>query len=703
MALATLSIDVVAKLATLEEGMTKASRIVEKNAAQMTRSFDAMKTAGVAIGGVLAGAFAGFSVASFLRGTANGLDALNDLKDATGASIENISALEDIGARTGTRFDSLADILVKFNKVLADAKDPASEGAKALESIGLSADELRKMDPAEALRQTAVALDTFADDGNKARFVWDAFGKSIQVVAPFLHDLAGQGKLVGTVTTEQAAAAEKFNQQLASLAKNSQDSARALTGWLLPSLNNVFDAYNRFGALNGIVLPIIGQDAVSQSQARAAALVAESKRVGDAIARMSEEFSRDPGNDLLKGRIDKARDKLAGLTKQADLASQQLRQLANGLSGTPVDLSGLDRVTAGSFNLKSSIPDAPDKIIKVSKDVTSEVERYIDRLQQAQIAALDLSNEEKVRFDLLSGKLGPVTEEQSRLLIEYAKGLDKLAEPRPFVGPVFDPDLLKQRIDDEKTLNALLDATPSAMLEETRRKMQLLADAFSAGKINVTQLGEAQQTALGQLPENAKEALDQMSVFAEQASRNIQDALGTSIKSVLKGDFKSIGDLWLDLLANMASQALAARIGEALFPKVGGAGGVGADLFKTVASFFGFAQGGVFANGVVPFANGGIFSSPHLFRFANGGALSAGVLGEAGPEAVMPLRRGSDGKLGVVAHGGGAGTAAPVVNIYNTIGAGVTRGEVLGVVQTYGNQLKGDILASMRGGGAFSR
>ena len=77
------------------------------------------------------------------------------------------------------------------------------------------------------------------------------------------------------------------------------------------------------------------------------------------------------------------------------------------------------------------------------------------------------------------------------------------------------------------------------------------------------------------------------------------------------------------------------------------------------------ANGNVFsAGGIQAFANGGTFTnglydSPTLFKFANGGAL--GVMGEAGPEAVMPLRRGADGKLGV-SGGGGGGDVQIVIN-----------------------------------------
>lgn len=70
-----------------------------------------------------------------------------------------------------------------------------------------------------------------------------------------------------------------------------------------------------------------------------------------------------------------------------------------------------------------------------------------------------------------------------------------------------------------------------------------------------------------------------------------------------------------------------------------------------------FAKGGVFSNGV--------YNSPTLFKFANGGKF--GVMGEAGPEAVMPLRRGPDGSLGVDAEGVGGNNV--VVNVINNSNA----------------------------------
>ena len=70
------------------------------------------------------------------------------------------------------------------------------------------------------------------------------------------------------------------------------------------------------------------------------------------------------------------------------------------------------------------------------------------------------------------------------------------------------------------------------------------------------------------------------------------------------------------------------------------------------------AKGNVFAkNKIVPYKMGGIVSRPTIFPMRNG----AGLMGEAGPEGILPLKRGKDGKLGVIANGGGVGNI--VVNV----------------------------------------
>ena len=77
------------------------------------------------------------------------------------------------------------------------------------------------------------------------------------------------------------------------------------------------------------------------------------------------------------------------------------------------------------------------------------------------------------------------------------------------------------------------------------------------------------------------------------------------------------------------------------------AGGVN----SLMAGVLPFANGASFSQGrVMPFAKGGVVSGPATFAMRGG----TGLMGEAGPEAIMPLSRGADGRLGVRAQGGGS-------------------------------------------------
>ncbi|WP_284776777.1 phage tail tape measure protein [Agrobacterium sp. lyk4-40-TYG-31] len=92
-------------------------------------------------------------------------------------------------------------------------------------------------------------------------------------------------------------------------------------------------------------------------------------------------------------------------------------------------------------------------------------------------------------------------------------------------------------------------------------------------------------------------------------------------------------------------------------------------LTSGAGSLFAFASGGV-PGRVTPFADGGVVSSPTFFPM--GGDM--GLMGEAGSEAILPLKRGADGSLGVAAAGGGGGTQI-VFNVTASDAASFRRSE----------------------------
>lgn len=80
------------------------------------------------------------------------------------------------------------------------------------------------------------------------------------------------------------------------------------------------------------------------------------------------------------------------------------------------------------------------------------------------------------------------------------------------------------------------------------------------------------------------------------------------------------------------------------------AGSLAQSLNGLMSGVVPFSMGGAFSQGkVTPFAKGGVVGSPTHFPMRN----ATGLMGEAGPEAIMPLRRGADGRLGIASEGGG--------------------------------------------------
>ena len=156
-------------------------------------------------------------------------------------------------------------------------------------------------------------------------------------------------------------------------------------------------------------------------------------------------------------------------------------------------------------------------------------------------------------------------------------------------------------------------------------------------------------------------------------------ARGTqSIDDAFKGMAQSV----ILQLGKVLAEFLAVKAVTALFG--GGTGGGGGATL---------AQGGVMDGGrLQPFARGGIVSSPTVFPMANG----AGLMGEAGPEAIMPLGRNSKGELGV--KGGGVNV------VINNMAPGVdvkTRETEQGL--TVDIVLQQAASAVRRGGNAFSQ
>ena len=112
------------------------------------------------------------------------------------------------------------------------------------------------------------------------------------------------------------------------------------------------------------------------------------------------------------------------------------------------------------------------------------------------------------------------------------------------------------------------------------------------------------------------------------------------------------------------------------------------------------ANGNGFSGGnVIPFASGGVVGSPTTFGMSGG---RTGLMGEAGPEAIMPLQRGPNGKLGVTVNGGDGGgvTVNQVINISTGVQQTV-RAEIKSMMPQIADNAKAAVLDAKRRGGSY--
>ena len=134
----------------------------------------------------------------------------------------------------------------------------------------------------------------------------------------------------------------------------------------------------------------------------------------------------------------------------------------------------------------------------------------------------------------------------------------------------------------------------------------------------------------------------------QSLSRSMSGGLRRAFDQAIFGGGK-LSDVFRDLATNMSRSIL----NSALAPVQQAVGsGISGAITGGVNSLSGFAQGGAFSAGKVrAFAKGGVITGPTTFPMRGG----TGLMGEAGPEAIMPLTRGADGALGVKAQGGAGG------------------------------------------------
>lgn len=241
MALAQLSIDIVAKLARFEEDMRRAADETKAFRDDVAKHFDGLRSqAGdfaMNMAGLMAGAFTVGAVRDWINANTEAADELQRLSQQTGVSVEALSAWGNVAKRNGQDVNDLSELIQELSLKLTEI-DTDTEGAGlALKQLGLDYKELGKLDSETAFKRVAEAVAQVEDSGKKTALVMATLGDEGQKYVTTLNAIGSAAELEATITAEQAAAAARYRDSLAALGAAGEAWSQTVVAGITPALD----------------------------------------------------------------------------------------------------------------------------------------------------------------------------------------------------------------------------------------------------------------------------------------------------------------------------------------------------------------------------------------------------------------------------------------------------------------------------------
>jgi lambda family phage tail tape measure protein len=399
------------------------------------------------------------------------------------------------------------------------------------------------------------------------------------------------------------------------------------------------------------------------------------------------------------------------------------------------DASGIDvqQPTAGgglSYGDGDGTRTGSSKRLPVSQKLVELQSLLADRTGKVGAHELATLNYMIARQRILDNNLLPATDREEKLQAALAafrktifnlreketKELEKQLEKQQKLQASFDKE-----IEDRKYKLGLIskDEYNQLLIRRERKRLEKAypgeefagkrqeAEALYQQEISPTPFQEMRQN-IAQLKQELTDLLNPVNQITGAANA-IGTAFSQSFASVINGSattqealagfFRNVSNYFLEMASQIITKMITLAILNTvvgLLPGGGSLGGVtgatpgavGSQGFSISGSLLA-ANGAAFDKGLKRYAMGGIVDKPTMFAYANGGTGRFGLMGEAGPEAIMPLNRGADGKLGV-AGGGGVNVGAVNITVENT-------GEQLtpAAQKQIANQVQGIVMATL--------
>ncbi|BBR76581.1 phage tail tape measure protein [Klebsiella pneumoniae] len=559
-------------------------------------------------------------------------DKLEDLRDAQAEAAAEVQKYTSLARQMGVQNDqnngyvqNAAKYQREYNKISRDIADATSQLNNAVDAQNKLQTEL-----ASKVQASAVAFDKIKSSIIGALNVNEAMATSLSVTIQFMDELKKRSVNGQPPAPQTNTAYDNFiKQQKESIALSQKEGVERA------KLKALQDAIKQ-GAIRtdskGNVLP--GQDAqIAAIQGNAAT-----------------DFNLNESHKKPRGKSDaeKTEDVYTRLIKQ------QREQIA--LGGQNNELAKVKyQVVQGEL---ASLDNAKKEILLQNaalidqKNIAEQLKTFREGLADSNAAARDRGN-----IDFLGAGMGNKARDRMKEMADIRTDFLKQQRDlqRDFSKGQISEDLYKQQTEALQV--ALTERLQ--IQEEYYKKTDEQQSDWRAG-ISDSLMNYADQASdLSSMSASATSEI--LNNATNSISTNMTNVLtgATTFKEGMSNIFTSLGESVIQSLIQMATQAL---ITKAILASVGGGfGGIFGSIFggasgaassgtaiQSAGANFSFnALGGVYDSPSLSAYSGGVYNTPQYFAFAKG----AGVFGEAGPEAIMPLTRGADGSLGVRAVG----------------------------------------------------
>ena len=647
-----------------------------------------VSNAGDNIAAKLAAALSVGAIVSWVKEAAQVAGTFKDLQDSFGATADGLSRIRAGAQLSGTQLADLEGPIGKLVKSLNDADTSGSDAGRALSELGLKASEVKAMAPDQAFIAIAEAMQEVEDGGGKAVLATALFGKEGAKLIPILNDVAEVGDRYTKITQAQIDAADEFDKSMKRLNGSFQDFKVAVGNTVIPAINRMIDEFRDAREAGLGFMATLGQ--MQGTWNRTETWDEKVSGAKKAIEGLNNElmglsdWDKQAGvqNDI-EAKIAKQQKLLTFYQARAKAANDGLAaQLGVGdIASGKKDASGFrlkddsDKGKGKSSTAKDAYDDPRAESAKAWGDAMKALG---DQLEATQIKAMGLGEAQTTLYKLMNSPGWadmPETWRQTAVAqFEAAHAAEMAAKADETLREAYDRTLtpLREKLADlerETDLYGLTEPQINSTIAARSEEAAAIARANGAGEEQIAIL-EQEASLRREIAAVAsrKEVLDANAKAADesrQAWQRASDDISRSMTDAVYQGFESGKPF-----AKVFADAIGSTIKTTLFRAV--ADGLMSPL-KSVMAQLGQQAGAALGSLFVPSAHGNAFGSSGLMAFATGGVVSgatafsfaggSGVMGEAGPEAILPLRRTSSGDLGVIAQQGGTGAGLQAVRV----------------------------------------